>query len=130
MAVTNFTGPVPPEGEIWCAVCAAMYKAQCLSMLTEEVKAAEANRKPGVIWIDLTKAAARAGVSGNFLRPAVTKGVYGPLANWGVVDLCWSHIMGLNVTSGLLPASAAQMPPMPGPGGRQQAGGIPLLGGG
>jgi hypothetical protein len=130
MSVTNFTGPVPPEGETWCAVCAAMYKAQCISMLAAEIKAAEQDGKDGITWLSLEKVAAKAGVGHGFLKVAVTEGVYGPLANWGALKVCWSHNMGLAITNGIIPASAAQMPVMPGPGGGRQVGGVPLLGGG
>jgi hypothetical protein len=114
-----FTGPLPPEGEKFCAICAAIWKSAVVSGPAKEVIAAAQAKENGVVtWIDLEKYGR--GIKGlTRPQPAVTRFFFQPMMQLGPLDVCWSHSMGLEIKDGgLVPASAADMP----------QGGVPLLG--
>jgi hypothetical protein len=101
-----FTGPSPDEGRQFCSVCAMVFKAKALEAIKDWLAMVQQLPNGHVKWHELK--------SDVPLQHAVCKSIYQPLANWGQLDLCWSHAMGLNLSAGLLPASAAQMPQGPG----------------
>lgn len=111
-----FTGPHPEPGREFCAVCAMVFKAQAVAALTEAGELDKVKTMPdGTLkWFKI------AGLGHQPLEYAVAKSVYQPLMQLGPLPLCWSHMLGLSMTSGLLPASAAQLP--------TDATGVPLLG--
>jgi hypothetical protein len=102
-----FTGPLPPEGESWCTICAMIWKQDGISLLDAQIKAIPDHE---VEWLSLSSVRRSAP---NLIIPvsAVTTGLYAPMTQLGTIPLCWSHLMGLSVTTGLLPAQAADLPP-------------------
>lgn len=103
MPAVHYEGPQPPPGQRWCFVCAFM------------AKLVVNNANPGVENppqdMHLVIAA-----TGPKPQLAVATGIYGPLQQFGPVELCWDHLSAINITN-LIPAQA--MPP---------PGGVPLLG--
>jgi hypothetical protein len=121
--IPMFTGPVPPEGSSFCAVCAALWKSAVVNGPAKPAIEAATAKDNGVLtWIDLEK---HAHAVKGLARPqlAVTRFVYQPMMQMGLMDLCWSHTMGLEVKDSMVvPATAAQMPqgvPLLGQGGRR-----------
>jgi hypothetical protein len=101
-------------------VCAAVFKGSTTQALNDETQKRLALAGDGdQVVVDLNKAAGACPIP---IEIAVGVGVYPPLGPPGLggngmmplpVPLCWSHMMGLSLTSGLLPATAAQMPQAP-----------------
>jgi hypothetical protein len=102
------TGPLPPEAEKWCTMCAIRYKTDALDI--EEVRAeidalGHGDGKP--VRYDLAKA-----VKGRVLPPeiAVTIGLSMQL-NGMLVPLCWGHVQAIKFTSVQPAAGGLVMPP-------------------
>jgi hypothetical protein len=119
-----FRGPIPPNpGELWCTACAMLWKAEGTAALGDAVSAIPDDQMQ---TFDLDRLPLTAGLAKRFpMQLAVAMGIFQPGAAPPMgqgflpfpVPLCWSHLMGLSLKQGLLPASAAQMPQ-----------GVPLLG--
>ena len=99
-----FDGPEPPEGRIWCAVCAMQYKQTYLAANQAAIQMAQ---KPNAHRIgnprfDITQDRGE-------LKIAVVRSltILGP--QFGVMDVCWSHVVGLDMRQGLMPANPAEM---------------------
>jgi hypothetical protein len=107
-AEVMYKGPTPPPGEQWCFVCAYTWKTALNDLCELTIK--QAGREPDgspTVWID--------GTSGKELPPlavAVATGLFGPMANLGPLNLCWSHLnaIRLQTASGLHLAAPGQMP--------------------
>lgn len=101
-----FDGPAPPEGCTWCAVCAMQYKNGGVEHYAQQINAHEKQAATNGALLrsprfDLT---AQPGIQE--LKVAVVRAmsILGP--NFGMLDVCWSHVMGLNLRSGgVLPAN-------------------------
>jgi hypothetical protein len=116
MATPMFTGPVPPEGELWCTACVFVYKAAGIQALGEQLNRVAAEGDPAEeAWFDLIAVNDRNDTPQP--KPAVCWGIFGPLGpppfGTGVlplpVPLCWSHAMGFVLKAGgVMPAT--QMP--------------------
>jgi hypothetical protein len=119
-AALVFIGPKPPPGQTFCAVCAAVFKGATVQAMSEETEKRVAMAGDGQqVTVDLRKAAGACPIP---IDVVIAQGIYPPmgppqLGGNGMmplpVGLCWSHLMGLSLTAGLLPASAAQMPQGP-----------------
>jgi hypothetical protein len=119
-AALVFLGPKPPPGLTFCAVCSAVFKGSTTQALKEETEKRVAMAADGQqVTVDLRKAAGACPIP---LDVAIAEGIYPPMGPPGIggngmmplpVGLCWSHLMGLSLTTGLMPASAAQMPQAP-----------------
>jgi hypothetical protein len=122
MAIPMFTGPVPPESERWCVVCAFTFKAACLAYLDNRVKEIMADPDAvKLVWMDLGQVAREHKIP--FPHPGVALGMYGPTPQLGILELCWSHLQGIELkTSGVMPAT--MMPGKGGMGTGQVAGGL------
>ena len=119
MSTPMFTGPQPPETERWCTVCAFMFKGACLGHIEKETSAVSKDGQEGLEWFDLEKVARQHSIP--FPKVAVATGIFAPMSQTGLMELCWSHLMGINLKAhAVIPASM-----MPG-----QPGGGVLLGGG
>lgn len=118
-AAVVFDGPQPPPGRWFCFVCAFSAKAYANAQFSGEISAAE-HEPDGSPPITLKIPHYIAGLPDGKPQLAVGYGVYPPLAQFGVLPLCWSHLGGIAVTS-VLPATS--LPPGLGGGGQ-----VPLLG--
>lgn len=125
-ATALFSGP-DPEGDQWCGLCAALVKGVAIAESQAALEALKDMPAEEVRWFAVRS-------NHGYPQPAVTLG-YSPMFQQVIeemymaagsmqfgqhlppllVPLCWSHLMGINVTAGLLPAT--QMPA-----------GIPLIG--
>lgn len=111
--LVNFTGPEAPDGPLgWCTVCAALYKAEAVhGPLADKLKIAAGSDGPEM-RLPVNH------LDGTTLQPAVAYGIYPPLGPPAMggnglmtlpVPLCWSHLMGVQMTNGVMPASPQQM---------------------
>ena len=98
-----FDGPQPPEGFIWCAVCAMQYKNGAVQHFKDAIAAHERGSNGMLLAAPRFDATAQPGKQE--LAVAVTRAlsILGP--NFGALDVCWSHVMGLDLRTGLMPAS-------------------------
>ena len=100
-----FDGPEPPEGRIWCAVCAMQYKNGGVKHFARQIDAHEKLTGTNGALVRSPRFDLTAQPGKQELAVAVTKGIsiLGP--NFGQLDLCWSHVMGLDLRNGLMPAT-------------------------
>lgn len=99
-----FDGPEPPEGRIWCAVCTMQYKQVFIAANQARINTAQQGdehlvRNPRFNLTDRQQE----------LKLAVTRtiSILGP--QFGVLDVCWSHAVGLDMRQGLMPANPSEM---------------------
>lgn len=121
-----FTGPMPEAGTQWCSVCTALVKGWILfEPSVQEVVQRSMDRDAPLQHVEIEEglrkipekfALQRAVTLGMAMLPVQVNGqnqVVPVLA-----PLCYSHLNGLVVSdSGIIPASAAQMPRDPTRGG-------------
>jgi hypothetical protein len=90
-----FDGPRPPAGHIWCAICAGMYKQAGID--AQPLQLEQAKQDGGRISLrDHTQE----------LNVAVTRALSILGAQFGILDVCWSHAMALTLRmDGITPAS-------------------------
>jgi hypothetical protein len=88
------TGPLPPEGEHFCTVCAGVWKAAVLARPGAVAAISDAEAGKGRPFIDLRKFAE--GISPP--QVAVAYGV-SPNLNGALVECCWKHLSGITFTS-------------------------------
>jgi hypothetical protein len=111
-----FTGPEPPGGQLYCTICAAVWKQAGTVLLGKEIEQAQRSRNGQTVTLDLSQG-----------RPepelAVAHGIFLPMApppnGNGMmplpVPLCWTHLLGLTMQeSAVMPATPAMMPQGPG----------------
>ena len=113
-----FYGPDAPEGGLLCTACVMLWKGDATQSETVQranAMAATSDGKPVLIDVG------GKGIEHEISRPmdAVAFGLFPPftppqmgLGGNGMcpfpVPLCWSHIMGLSLKNGVLPASPAE----------------------
>ena len=110
-ATVIYKGPTPPPGEKFCFVCAYTWKNAVNEQHAEEIEQAGKASEGTIMHIDGTQDDA----PGPAL--AVAQGINAALAQFGVLDLCWSHVTAirLQTASGLaLPPPGGGMPMPPG----------------
>lgn len=123
--VMIFTGPLPEEG-YWCAICTALVKGWILSepQVQEAVQVSMDRDAPlqriqieeGVRRIPERFELQRAVTMGLALLPVQINGVNQVVPV--LAPICYSHVNGLVVSdTGIIPASAAEMPRDPTRGG-------------
>lgn len=99
-----FDGPQPPEGRSWCVVCAMQYKFGGVTKHDRAIKAHEQSNTSGaIVRPPRFSLADQPGTPE--LAVAVTRGISVLGAQFGVLDVCWSHVVGLDLRSGLMPAT-------------------------
>lgn len=116
-------GPKPPRdsGLGWCTVCAMLVKGNATGpsgRLQDEIKKIPDDQ---VKWLVITGDDTRQWG----LALAVAWGTYPPMIQMGVMPLCWSHLMGMEVKSAVgMPATPQEMAALA-QGGRVLGGGRP-----
>jgi hypothetical protein len=105
---------MPPRGDFFCFACAAVWKHEALARVADQVAAAV--KAGGETTIALGK-----GLTPPAL--AVAYGLFAPLIQPPLgngmmpfpVPLCWSHLLGLNLTeTAIMPAHPGMIPTGPG----------------
>lgn len=109
VAEVIYKGPTPPAGERFCFVCAYTWKNAVNEVHQDDIVRAAEAPDGAVMVID--------GTQDDVPQPAVAvaQGINGSLMQFGVLDLCWSHVTAiqLKTTSGLhLPPPGSGMPGM------------------
>jgi hypothetical protein len=97
-----FDGPEPPEGRLWCAICVMLAKQRVTS--AEQALVSHASRSPD------DSPAVRVNMAGHMvgteLEIAVTRTISTVVPQFGALDVCWSHALGLSLKpGGVAPAS-------------------------
>lgn len=111
-----FTGPPPPEGRTWCAVCMGLAKQVVIESHAAEIReAARGSEEDPPLRLTVIREDAPHG-----LEIAVTRTVSPTAAMLGVVDCCWSHGAALDATVRNIMPAAPQVPPV------MLGGGVPL----
>lgn len=113
MAATfQFSGPIPPEGEKWCTICARFYKGAFMQLESTQKLVSEGNAKP---LTEIVRVQMRfppkafepplnlAVTTAMVVLPVIFEASPGqaqaqPMAQQA--DLCWSHSQGLFVGEG------------------------------
>lgn len=111
VAEVIYKGPVPPAGEKYCFVCAFQWKLAVNERHQDEITAAGEAADGTIVVIDA--------LADDIPYPAlaVATGLNGSVMQFGVLDLCWSHVTAiqLKTASGIhLPPPGGGMPGMPG----------------
>jgi hypothetical protein len=100
--------PDPPPGRMWCVACAMFAKAEVNTAMADTVNKLAANGKNEHVRLKPVIP---------HLEPASVRGLCGPLQQFGIMDLCWTHLAGfeLQVVSPLDPRfnGAGNMAPVP-----------------
>jgi hypothetical protein len=111
-------GPAPPPasaGSLFCAVCAGTWKHAAYQPVAAAAEEAAHDREGGIARLPLNaplaalppQLAVAWGFFGPFMAPPLGTGFYP-----GILPLCWTHLLMLDDRgSGIMPASASQMPP-------------------
>lgn len=115
-ATVVFEAPMPPAGQKWCMVCVRLYKGAYLMLETVQARLTQLNGERPSQVVKM-KIEFPSGIRTPMLDVAVTESmVTMPFQFTGgqpaavQAPVCWSHIEGLAVKDGILPASAADMP--------------------
>lgn len=92
-ATVTYKGPVPPVGERFCFVCAYTWKLAVNDLHEKEIEAANNAPDGTLAVID--------GRKDDVPHPAtaVAQGINGALPQFGVLDLCWSHLTAIRLQS-------------------------------
>ena len=102
-----FDGPPPPEGRIWCAICVMLAKQGVIEAEQSMIGvASRGDPADAPMRIDAAKHIAMGGYE---LAIAVTRAISTAVPQWGPLDVCWSHALGLQLMpGGVAPASPAE----------------------
>jgi hypothetical protein len=106
-----FKGPKPPQGRYWCTICSMLFKASMIAAYSERINLANGMDEGPPMWIEAQMAEIQERLPAA-LPPevAITRGVYAPMQQLGVVEICWSHAMGVQLTQGsVMPSSPQEM---------------------
>lgn len=97
-----FDGPEPPEGQLWCAVClmiAKQYVVQAEQVLVRKAAASSPEAPP--IRVNMLKH-----LASQELKVAVTRTISTVMPQFGALEVCWSHAIGVDLSGGaVVPAS-------------------------
>jgi hypothetical protein len=109
-----FSGPEDTDGRLFCAVCAAIAKGHVVQQEQEKINRANAGTPDDpVVLISVRPGQLPARMR---IEPAVTTGLVnlpaGMMGQMAVVPapVCWSHVNGMIIKDGILPATAGEMP--------------------
>lgn len=80
--------PRPPEHRTWCVACVAFGRAWVNQEYGEQIRALESDGKDEDFWFKPRSP---------HLEAAAVRGVCIPMQGWGVLDLCWTHVTGVEV---------------------------------
>jgi len=105
-----YRGPTPPLGQKWCFVCAYTWKNAVNEKHKDQIDLAGLAEDTETVVIDAAE-----DPDTPPLEVAVATGLNGLLAQFGVLDLCWSHLNGIQLQT----ASGLHLPP---PGGGMPGG--------
>lgn len=124
MSIPVFKLPDPPANRIWCAICFGLCKDWFEKLMKAELDVIVGDGERGYTDISVPKDQL-AGMPP--LRIAVTRFFYGPMRQFGFMEVCWDHGMSLQINeTGVMGAPAgseaavAQL--------MQQMGGVPVPG--
>jgi hypothetical protein len=99
-----FDGPEPPEGQQWCAICVMLVKQAVIEAehtMIDVSKRGDESDPP--MRIDIAR---HVKLGGHELAAAVTRAISTVVPQWGPMDVCWSHALGLQLMpGGVMPAS-------------------------
>jgi len=98
--------PEPPQGRMWCVACVAFGKARINKEYGPQIVALENDGKDENFLFEPQQFP--------HLELATVRGLCAQLQQFGIVDLCWTHVAGVEVraVSPLDPAFQ-QGPPVP-----------------
>ena len=80
--------PAPPDHKMWCVACVMFGQAQVNREYGEQIKALEQDGKDEDFWFK---------PKAPHLEVAVVRGICPLLQQLGVLDLCWSHVAGVEI---------------------------------
>lgn len=80
--------PAPPDHKMWCVACVTFGRARINQEYGEQIRALEADGKDEDFWFKPKCPQ---------LEPAVVRGICAPLQQMGILDLCWTHVAGVQV---------------------------------
>lgn len=120
-AQVTYIGPKPPAGEKFCFVCAYTWKLAVNDRYKDVIDAANVASDDTSVVIDGT-----IGPGNPIPRPAVAvaQGINGALPQFGILDLCWSHLTAIKLQT----ASGLALPPPGGIPGMGMPGGFGMNG--
>lgn len=106
------TGPEPPAGQQFCAMCALRFKQEVMDLPGVQEKIQELMRGPaenGPARVSLTELAEGTLIVRPMLAvaPGISQAMQ-QIAGPGLVGLCWAHLQGVKFTS-VMPV-AGQLP--------------------
>ena len=96
-------GPAAPPGGVWCAVCVMIAKQAVIAANNEVFAAAQLGNGDAAprVTMDTQQVV--------LLEPAVTRAISWVVPQWGPLEVCWTHALGLEILpGGVAPASPAE----------------------
>lgn len=108
-----FDGPQPPQGRVWCAVCAGGYKHAGVAAQRDAINRAQNGNgtpsgKAPRFTLGKPLMSSVGPLDGAELALAVTRGLSTLGPNFGVLDVCWSHLIALDMTGGAIAPASPQ----------------------
>ena len=80
--------PGPPPGQMWCIACAMFGKALVNNQMAAAVATLAADGKDEHVRLQPVVP---------HLEPATVRGLCPQLQELGVIDLCWTHLAGVEI---------------------------------
>jgi hypothetical protein len=84
------TGPLPPAGRSWCLPCAMAWKDRAARDMLVIIETERHGHGPPAV-VKLRRD------DGVMPQVAVTRGLFPPLAQLGLVDLCWDCLVRVEI---------------------------------
>lgn len=88
MTVAWLDLPEPPPGRSWCMACVMFGKAQVNNQMHEHVARLAADGKDGEVRLQPVVP---------HLEPATVRGLCSQLQDLGILELCWTHVAGIEL---------------------------------
>ena len=80
--------PAPPDHKMWCVACVTFGRARINQEYGQQIVALENDGKDEDFWFK---------PNCPHLETAVVRGICAPLQQLGIMDLCWSHVAGVQI---------------------------------
>lgn len=100
MSIIRLKLPLPPAGKKFCAACAALAKGRFVQMHQAEMQRLDRDGDPATI-VDFRLTNEDIGL----IETAVAQGIWPLMQQYGVLDLCWSHLMPVTINIQSLPTA-------------------------